>query len=56
MKSSPSQLFLFAVTAAVTCAVARPATAQIFASDDAAAYYKTPNWTNSANQGFGFTP
>ena len=32
------------------------APAQIVADDDAAAYFKTSNWTNGANQGFGFTP
>ncbi|MCX6896497.1 MAG: glycosyl hydrolase family 28 protein [Verrucomicrobia bacterium] len=32
------------------------ARAQTNASDDAAGYYKSANWTNGANQGFGFTP
>lgn len=29
---------------------------QISASDDAAAYFKTANWTNGSNKGYGFTP
>lgn len=37
-------------------AAERPAAAQITAYDDAAAYFKSSNWTNGANQGFGFTP
>jgi polygalacturonase len=32
------------------------APAQIIADDDASAYFKTANWTNGANLGFGFTP
>ncbi len=32
------------------------ARAQLIAYDDAVAYYTTANWTNGANQGFGFTP
>jgi len=35
--------------------LASSAPAQTNAYDDAAPYYKTPNWTNGANQGFGFT-
>ncbi len=30
--------------------------AQLVAYDDAANYYKSANWTNGANQGFGFGP
>jgi hypothetical protein len=46
------------VPAALTLALAShlSASAQIIAYDDAAAYYKSPNWTNGANQGFGFSP
>lgn len=36
--------------------LAHAVSAQVIALDDAAAYYKTANWTNGANQGFGFTP
>ena len=44
------------VTVAVAMLVfARAARGQISASDDAAAYFKSSNWTNGANQGFGFT-
>jgi polygalacturonase len=32
------------------------APAQTNGYDDAAAYFKSSNWTNGANQGFGFTP
>src|ERR1700760_2903511 len=42
-----------AVAALVALGIAR---AQIIAYDDAANYYKTANWTNGANLGFGFTP
>ena len=32
------------------------ASAQIFAYDDAGNYQQSANWTNTSNQGFGFTP
>src|SRR5690349_10899115 len=41
---------------AVFFASAVPLCAQITASDDAAAYFKTANWTNGSNQGYGLTP
>jgi hypothetical protein len=47
---------LFAAPAMTMLASAASARAQIIAYDDAAAYFKTPNWTNGANQGFSFTP
>ncbi|HEX3627252.1 MAG TPA: glycosyl hydrolase family 28 protein [Verrucomicrobiae bacterium] len=35
--------------------VVRTALSQIVAYDDASSYFKSANWTNGANQGFGFT-
>jgi hypothetical protein len=49
-------LLILAVAVLAIFAGARVAKAQVFAYDDASAYFKTPNWTNGANQGFGFTP
>ncbi len=46
----------FIATAMVMLAFASTAPAQTNAYDDAAAYFKSSNWTNGANQGFGFTP
>jgi len=46
----------FVAAALAMAAFAGSAPAQTNAYDDAAAYYKTSNWTNGANQGFGFTP
>jgi polygalacturonase len=45
----------FVGPAIATLAFVCPALAQIIACDDAAAYFKSSNWTNGANQGFGFT-
>jgi polygalacturonase len=50
------KLTQFVVAAIATFVFACPVLAQIIAYDDASAYFKTANWTNSANQGFGFTP
>ncbi len=50
------RLFTCASAALVVLALAPFASAQAVAYDDAAAYYKTPNWTNGANGGYGFTP
>ena len=47
---------LFVAGNVAILAFAGVAPAQINAYDDAAAYFKTSNWTNGANQGFGFTP
>jgi hypothetical protein len=46
----------FVAAAVAMLAFACAAPAQINAYDDAAAYFKSSNWTNGANQGFGFTP
>jgi hypothetical protein len=46
----------FFVTFLVFLVFPRIAPAQISAYDDAAAYFKSSNWTNGANQGFGFSP
>jgi polygalacturonase len=43
-------------TAVAMILLGNTAPAQINAYDDAAAYFKSSNWTNGANQGFGFTP
>ncbi len=55
MNPSPSKFAIhgFAAAAAVLV-LAESMPAQVSAYDDAAAYYKTSNWTNGANQGFGF--
>src|SRR5271168_1207119 len=50
----PSTLFFNAVLAFVFT-LGSSASAQI-ACDDAGNYIATANWTNGANQGFGFTP
>jgi hypothetical protein len=49
-----AQTFIAAIMTLLAFAGSAPG--QIVAYDDASAYYKTPNWTNGANQGFGFTP
>jgi polygalacturonase len=46
----------YVVVAIALSACTNRAAAQIMAYDDAAAYFKSSNWTNSSNQGFGFTP
>jgi hypothetical protein len=60
MKSSNSSLLnfpLFIRTAIATATVfAGSASAQLIAYDDAGNYLTSANWTNGANQGFGFTP
>lgn len=54
IKGKSNNIALQGVVAAML-SLACSAPAQTNASDDAAAYYKTPNWTNGANQGFGYT-
>src|ERR1035441_7695858 len=44
------------LAAAAALATACSASAQLVAYDDAGNYQLTANWTNGANQGFGFTP
>jgi hypothetical protein len=59
MKSSKFSLLTLSwpVLAAVEAlAIACSASAQLVAYDDAGNYQLTANWTNGANQGFGFTP
>ena len=61
MKSLNSSLFTFpwfirAVIAAATVWFAGTSQAQLIAYDDAGNYLVNANWTNGANQGFGFTP
>ena len=56
MKPSQIKILMLVATNIATLTFAGSAPAQIIAYDDAAAYYKTSNWTNGANQGFGFTP
>ena len=59
MKSSKFSLLTSswpALAAAAALAVACSASAQLVAYDDAGNYQLTANWTNGANQGFGFTP
>jgi hypothetical protein len=57
MKSPKFTLVMpFVATAIAMLSFVCAAPAQINAYDDAAAYYETSNWTNGANQGFGFTP
>ncbi len=57
MKASPfTSAWPCVAAAAVLLTWAAPAPAQTNACDDAAAYYETSNWTNGANQGFGFAP
>src|SRR5580704_16394737 len=46
---------VFVAAAMAMLALAGAAPAQTNAYDTAAAYYKTSNWTNGANQGFGYT-
>ena len=59
MKSS--KLSLLKCTWSLLAAIAALATvcsasAQLLAYDDAGNYQVNANWTNGANQGFGFTP
>jgi hypothetical protein len=59
MKSSKLSLrnFSWSVMAAIVAlAITCPAFAQLIAYDDAGNYQVSANWTNGANQGFGFTP
>ena len=56
MKPSQIKIVMLVATTIATLTFAGSASAQIIAYDDTAAYYKSPNWTNGANQGFGFTP
>jgi polygalacturonase len=44
------------VALSATLGLARSASAQAFAYDDAGNYQKSANWTNTSNQGFGFGP
>src|ERR1019366_8741624 len=59
MKSTNLSLrnfFWSVLAAAAVLASAYPASAQLLAYDDAGNYQVNANWTNGANQGFGFTP
>ena len=57
MKPSQLTIVMPVIVAAIAMfTMAGSAPAQIIAYDDAAAYFTTSNWTNGANQGFGFTP
>jgi len=53
LKNLLSSLFIALVAILL---LASPARAQLVAYDDAGNYLATANWTNGANQGFGFTP
>jgi polygalacturonase len=55
MKPFQIKIVMLAASTIATLMFASSAPAQIIAYDDAAAYYKTANWTNGANQGFGFS-
>ncbi|HVM49143.1 MAG TPA: hypothetical protein VMU04_14015 [Candidatus Acidoferrum sp.] len=44
------------LAAAAILAAARPASGQVIAYDDAGNYIVSANWTNGADQGFGFIP
>lgn len=51
--------YSFSISLAITAAIllfARSLYAQQIAYDDAGEYLVTANWTNGANQGYGFTP
>jgi hypothetical protein len=50
------RLSLFAAILLAALALAGSARAQLLAYDDAGDYLLSANWTNGANQGFGFTP
>ena len=59
MKSSKFSPLTFSwpvLAAAAALATASIASAQLVAYDDAGNYLINANWTNGANQGFGFTP
>lgn len=58
MKSfkTPSPSLLLAGCVAAAALFAGSASAQLIAYDDASNYQLDANWTNNANQGFGFTP
>src|SRR5580658_9310595 len=59
MKALKFSLLNFSLAACAVLAavfISRPASAQLVAYDDAGNYLVTANWTNGANQGFGFTP
>jgi len=56
MKSAKCLLLFPIVIAALLLAFAGSVCAQLLAYDDAGNYLVTANWTNGANQGFGFTP
>jgi hypothetical protein len=56
MKSFKSSLSLLTAVFSMLLALAGSASAQLVAYDDAGNYLITANWTNGANQGFGFTP
>ena len=49
-------LWSICVAFAAAVVFSRSAPAQLVAYDDAGNYLVTANWTNGANQGFGFTP
>ena len=54
MKLSKLSLLIASLVALFACP--RPASAQLIAYDEAGNYLENINWTNGANQGFGFTP
>src|SRR5882724_11082112 len=57
MKSPKSLLSpLLSLCIAAAALFASSASAQLVAYDDAGNYQVNANWTNNANQGFGFTP
>ena len=57
VKSPKLALTLLSVgTAAGMLGLGGAARAQVTAYDDAAAYFKSSNWTSGSNAGFGFTP
>jgi hypothetical protein len=56
MKLLKAPLLLFIAALAATLTFAAPASAQLIAYDDAGNYLVSANWTNGANQGFGFMP
>ena len=56
MKSNQLRSLAFGAVLICSMFLSISARAQLVAYDDAADYYTTANWTNGANQGFGFTP
>src|ERR1700744_2034326 len=54
MKLSNSSLLMACFIVLFACL--RPASAQPIAYDEAGNYQANANWTNGANQGYGFTP